>query len=219
MSNHQPVTFLPRERRGATEELPMKSMSSAVMSLAVLTLPALAGATPWDYDTAHSRVGFSVRHMMVSNVKGQFKTVSAKIELDAKAPEKSSAQIEIDVASIDTGVGDRDNHLRSPEFFDVAKFPKIVFKSKKVGKLGGGKYNLVGDLTIRGVTKEVTLVVEGIESAFKNPFTGKEARGATVTGSISRKDFGLTWNKVLEAGGVMVGDEVLLQIELELTAK
>ena len=140
-------------------------------------------------------------------------------DFDPAAPEKASIDVEIEPASIDTGIADRDNHLRSPDFFDAGKFPKLSFKSTKVVRTAAGKYAVSGNLTIRGVTRPVVLAVEGLDTAYRNPFSGKQARGATATATISRKDFGLTWNKALEAGGLLVGDEVRIVIETELLEK
>jgi polyisoprenoid-binding protein YceI len=186
---------------------------------AVLSLPAFASAASWEIDPAHTTVGFSVKHMMVSNVKGQFKTTSGTVEFDPAAPEKAVIDVKIDVASVDTEIGKRDDHLKSPEFFDAAKFPQMTFKSKSVKKVSDGKYKVTGDLTIKGTKKEVTLDVEGLDKGFKNPFSGKEARGASATGKINRKDFGLTWNMAVEGGGIMVGEEIAIQIDVELIAK
>lgn len=186
---------------------------------AVLSLPAFASAAAWEIDPAHTTVGFSVKHMMVSNVKGQFKTTSGTVEFDPAAPEKAVIDVKIDVASVDTEIGKRDDHLKSPEFFDAAKFPQMTFKSKSVKKVSDGKYKVTGDLTIKGTKKEVTLDVEGLDKGFKNPFSGKESRGASATGKINRKDFGLTWNMAVEGGGIMVGEEIAIQIDVELIAK
>lgn len=192
----------------------------ALLALAaVLSVPSLAAAAAWDIDPAHTTVGFSVKHMMVSNVKGQFKTTSGTVEFDPAAPEKAVIDVKIDVASVDTEIGKRDDHLKSPEFFDVAKFPQMTFKSKSVKKVSDGKYKVTGDLTIKGTKKEVTLDVEGLDKGYKNPFSGKESRGATATTKINRKDFGLTWNMAVEGGGIMVGEEIAIQIDVELTAK
>jgi len=190
-----------------------------LVAVAVLAVPAFASAAPWEIDSAHTNVGFSVKHMMVSNVQGKFKTVSGSVEFDPKAPEKGSIDVSIDVGSIDTAMGKRDDHLKAPDFFDLAKYPAITFKSKKFTKVADGKYKVTGDLKIRDVSKEVTLDVEGLDKGFKNPFSGKESRGASATAKINRKDFGLAWNKAIEGGGLMVGDEVTIQIDVELLAK
>lgn len=178
-----------------------------------LAAPAFAG--DWKVDSSHVTAQFSVKHMMVSTVRGQFDKVSGKAVLDDADLTKSSVEIMIEAASVNTREPKRDEHLRSPDFFDVAKFPTIQFKSTKIEKLGAGKYRLLGNLTMRGVTKPVSLEVEGPTDAIKNPWGGL-ARGVSVTGKLNRKDWGLVWNKALEAGGVLVGEEIQLQIDLEL---
>jgi polyisoprenoid-binding protein YceI len=175
--------------------------------------PAAGTTTEWAIDAAHTEVGFSVSHMVVSEVEGEFKSYSGKVLLDEKDLTKSQVEFSADIASIDTGVGDRDKHLRSGDFFDAEKFPKLTFKSKKITKAGKG-YKIKGDLTIRGVTKEVTLDAS-ISDAITNPW-GKQVRGAKITGKINRDDFGVSWNKALDKGGVVVGQEVTIEVKLEL---
>lgn len=178
---------------------------------------ALAAAAAWGHeyaiDGSHSSAGFSVRHLMVSNVKGDFKKISGKIEYDEKTPESLRIEAVIDAASIDTRDAKRDEHLRSPDFFDVAKYPTIEFRSKRIEK-SGGKLAVRGDLTIHGVTREVVLDLDGPTPEIKDP-RGNFRRGATATTKINRKDFGLTWSRTLETGGVVVGDEVSITIEVE----
>lgn len=172
----------------------------------------------WNIDASHSKLGFAVTHMMVSETEGKFKvykgTVSSKSDLDF-----TDAKIEftVDAASINTDDEKRDGHLKSPDFFDVAKYPEITFvsKSMKPGKIKG-TYTLVGDLTMHGVTKPVTLTAIGASKVVKDPY-GMERYAFKVTGKLNRKDYGLTWNAVLEAGGVAVSDEVRLDIIVEMT--
>jgi polyisoprenoid-binding protein YceI len=195
--------------------------ASVFMALAVggvFTSAGAARASTWDIDPAHSSVGFSIRHMMVSTVKGQFAKVKGALNLDEKDVTKSSIEVTIDVASVDTHEPKRDGHLQSPDFFDVAKYPTATFKSTKVQKAGSGKLKVTGDLTLHGVTKPVVLEVEGPTAAYKTPF-GTTVRGVHATGKINRKDFGIGWNKVLDNGGVLVGDEVALDIGTELSEK
>jgi polyisoprenoid-binding protein YceI len=175
--------------------------------------PAPTAQTEWAIDNAHTHVGFSVGHMVFSEVEGEFKTFQGKVLLDEKDPSRSTVEFSADVASINTNNEDRDKHLRSPDFFDAAKFPKLTFKSSKITKAGKG-YKLKGQLTIHGVTKEVTLDATVSESV-QNPW-GKLVRAAKVTGKIKREDFGLTWNKTLDKGGVLVGSEVTIEVKLEL---
>ena len=189
----------------------------------LLALSASARAadpvTTWEIDPTHSSAEFSVRHMMVTNVKGHFGKMTGELTLDEKDASKSSVAVEIDATTIDTREPKRDTHLKSPDFFDVAKYPKITFKSTKVEKAGKGKFKVTGDLTMRGVTKPVTLAVEGPTPEVKD-IMGGLSRGATATGKINRKDWGLNWNKPLEAaGGVLVGDEVTLNLDVELHKK
>ncbi len=183
-----------------------------------LAVPVLASSTPWELDPAHTGVHFKVRHLMVSSVRGDFEKISAKIVYDEADITKSSADITIDAASIDTRVAKRDDHLRSPDFLDVANHPTITFKSKRVEKAGDGTLKMTGDLTIRGVTRETVLSVEGPTPAVKDPM-GNLRIGGQATTKINRKDFGLVWNKTLEAGGVVVGDEIDIAIDLEIYRK
>jgi polyisoprenoid-binding protein YceI len=187
------------------------------MGLALLSVPSAAHATGWDIDPTHSKLGFSIRHLMVSNVHGQFKKWTGTIEIDDKDPTKSKVEISADIDSIDTDDEKRDTHLKSPDFFDAAKFPKMTFKSTKIAKSGKG-YKVTGDLTIKDVTKSVTLDVDGPAKAVKDPWGG-ERSGATVTGVVKRSDYGLKWNAPLETGGVALGEDVKLEIEVELTKK
>jgi polyisoprenoid-binding protein YceI len=154
---------------------------------------------------------------MVSTVRGQFEKLSGTVDLDDKDLTKSSIQVTIDATSINTREPKRDGHLKSPDFFDVAKHPTLTFKSTKIQKRGG-KYLVTGDLTMRGVTKPVTLTVDTLTPPTKSPF-GTTVRGVSATGKLNRKDWGLNWNKALETGGVVVGEEVQLQIDAELVAK
>lgn len=185
----------------------------AILGAAVL-LSAPAAAAEFTIDGAHSGAHFSVRHMMVSNVKGDFAGVTGKVVWSGD-PATASIEATIDTSTIDTGVDKRDEHLRSADFFDVAKYPTITFKSKKVEAAGPGKLKVRGDLTMHGVTKEVVLDVDGPTAEFKNPW-GKSVIGASASTTLKRTDFGLTWNKALETGGVLVGEDVLVTIELEL---
>lgn len=185
-------------------------------SLAVLSsAPALADE--YELDPAHSTAQFSVRHMMVSTVRGQFDRVTGTASLDEKDLTKSKVEVSIEAKSINTREPKRDEHLRSPDFFDAVKFPAVTFSSTKVEKAEGGKFKVTGDLTMRGVKKSVTLLAE-ITAPVKNPW-GQQVRGVTASGKLNRKDWGLTWNKGLEAGGVLVGDEIQLVIDAELNPK
>lgn len=200
-------------------------MSRSTTAAAVLTAslavasaaPSVANAaeTQWKLDPDHSQVGFRVRHMMVSWARGHFEKFQGTLVLDEAAPERARIDVTIDAASVNTNVAKRDEHLRSTDFFDVTRFPTLTFKSKRVEARGDGRLDVLGDLTIRGVTKPVTLEVSDFGAPRKDPWGGTR-RGATATARINRKDFGLVWNGVVEGGGVLVGDEVLLQLEIEL---
>ncbi len=183
-------------------------MIRLALAAALLAAPA-AFAAQYTIDPAHSSANFQVKHMMVSKVNGHFKSVNGTINLDEAAPEKSSVNAEIDATSIETGDEKRDGHLKSPDFFDVANHPKITFKSTSVKAEGAGKYAVSGDLTMRGVTKPVVLQVEGFDTEVANK------RGGTATTTINRKDFGVSWNKSLDKGGVALSEEVKITLEIE----
>ncbi len=192
----------------------MQRNSILGLVLALAASPA-AFAGSYAIDGAHSKAQFSVRHMMVSNVRGEFAKMKGSIDYDEKNPAAIRIDATIEVASINTGEPKRDEHLKSPDFFDAAKFPVIRFLSKNVRKTAGG-LAVTGGLTIRGVTKEVVLQVEGPSPEVRDPW-GNLRRGATATTKINRRDFGLTWNAALETGGVVVGDEVAITIDVEAT--
>ncbi len=174
----------------------------------------MSQAITYTIDPAHSTAGFKVRHLMVSNVRGEFSKVTGTVVVDPDAPENSKVEAHIDASTIHTRDEQRDAHLKSADFLDVEKFPEITFVSKKVAG-ADGEWKVTGDLTIHGVTKQVTLDVEGLAPEVKDPW-GNVKSGATATTKISRKDFGMVFNMALETGGVMVGDEVTISLELEL---
>ena len=169
----------------------------------------------WQIDLAHSEVQFKVRHMMVSWVRGQFEKFSGAINLDEQNPENTTVEFAIEAASINTRQADRDGHLRSPDFLDAGTYPHITFKSKRVQRTGTNSAKLVGDLTIRGTTKEVTLDVEH-SGVRRSPFGPFLAAGFSAETVISRKEWGLTWNSLVEGGGVLVGDDIHVSVEVEL---
>ena len=185
---------------------------SVVTGTLILTLAVLVQAAEFSIDPAHSSVGFTVRHI-VSNVKGQFNEFSGNFTYDPKVPEKSSVEAVIQTKSINTNVDKRDGHLRSPDFFDVEKFPTMTFKSTSVKSAGSGKLDITGTLTLHGVSKPVVLSVQGGDVA-KDPWGGTRT-GFSATTSVNRKDFGMTWNKTLDNGGLLVGDDVKIDIEAE----
>ncbi|MFI5279374.1 MAG: YceI family protein [Gemmatimonadales bacterium] len=176
--------------------------------------PKATSLAPWQLDPAHTEVEFSVRHLMISNVKGRFGKVAGSIVYDQQARKMVSLGVDIETASVDTRVEPRDQHLRSADFFDAEKHPKMVFKGRRIQGDVNDAFKLVGDLTIRGTTREVTLDVT-LEGSGNDPW-GNERRGYSATGKIDRRDFGLTWNQAIEAGGIAVGNEVKIVINTEL---
>jgi polyisoprenoid-binding protein YceI len=185
-------------------------MNTAVTAASLSTKPS-----QWQIDPAHSAAHFSVRHLMISNVRGEFTKLSGTATTNPADPTKSSVEVTIDAASINTREPQRDEHLRSADFLDVAKYPTLTFRSKRIETLGAENFKLTGDLTIHEVTKEVTFDVEGPTAPVKDPW-GNIRAGITASAKINRKDFGLVWNAFTETGGLVVGDEVKITIEAEL---
>jgi polyisoprenoid-binding protein YceI len=194
-------------------------MSRPVALLAALALaaPVSAFAADYEIDSGHTAAGFAVKHLMVSTVRGHFSNVKGTIHFDPKNPAADTVEATIDASTVSTDNAQRDTHLKSPDFFDVAKFPTITFKSTHVAAAGADKLKVTGDFTMHGVTKSVVLDVEGPSKEAKDPW-GNVKSGATATTKISRKDFGLVWNKALESGGVVVGDEVTITLDIEMLA-
>ncbi|HEX8409468.1 MAG TPA: YceI family protein [Thermoanaerobaculia bacterium] len=178
------------------------------------TIPATK--TTWQIDPTHTSVELAVKHMMFTTVRGRFKDVKGTIEVDEQNPDNSVIDVEIGAASLDTGTPDRDAHLRSADFLDVENFPTITFRSKRVEgamKQEGDKFRIVGDLTIRGTTMEVVLDAQ-YEGTGKDPWGGTRA-GARATARIDRRDWGLKWNQALETGGILVANEVRIEVEVQ----
>ena len=185
------------------------------MSLSTLPAAASTGMSRWEIDPAHSHVAFAVRHLMIATVKGRFADVRGTVSMHGSSPATATVDVTIVVASIDTREGQRDTHLRSPDFFDAARFPVITFRSRRIqGDSLEGDLRLTGDLTMHGVTREVVLDVTG--EGRVNDMEGNERAGFSARTKIDRTDFGLGWNQALEAGGVLVGNEVRILIEVEL---
>ena len=178
------------------------------------TLTAPKTTTTWNIDPVHSVAEFKVKHMMISNVKGQFPKVSGILTLDESDLSKSRVEATIDASSIETRDPQRDAHLKSADFFDVEKFPTLFFKSTAVRPVKDGELSVEGDLTIHGVTRNVTFTVEGPTPAAKDPW-GNMRVAVSATTKINRKDFGLTYNAVLETGGILVGDEVTITLDVQ----
>ncbi|MCO6451889.1 MAG: YceI family protein [Caldilineales bacterium] len=168
----------------------------------------------WKIDPSHTSIEFSVKHMVITTVRGSFGSFAGEIKIDDNAPSASSVQGSIDVASIDTGDKDRENHLKSPDFFDVENYPQIAFRSKRVQPAGKDEFKVTGDLTIKDVTREITWNVTDNGRA-KDPW-GNQRRALSASTHISRKDFGITWNVALESGGWLVGDKVNINAEVQL---
>jgi polyisoprenoid-binding protein YceI len=181
----------------------------------VLSLPASAATSTWQVDPAHSEALFSIRHLTISTVRGGFSKIKGTISFDDKDPSKSVVDVAIDMSTVDTREPKRDDDLRSDKFFDVAKYPTMTFKSTKVEQVSAGKLKVTGDLTMHGVTKEVVLDVDGPSAAIKDPW-GNQRAAASATTKINRQDFGVKWNKTIDNGGVMLGDEVSITIDVEM---
>lgn len=186
----------------------------SLMALAVLLMAGFAGHAPAKYaiDKAHSAVSFRVRHLGISNVTGYFRQYDASIELDGNDLRTFKTSASIDVASIDTENGMRDNHLKSPDFFEVEKYPKLTFTSKRIQNINGNNFQIVGDLTIKATTKEVVLNAEYLGTT---RMRDTEKVGFSASTTINRKEFGLMWDRITEAGGIVVSDEVRINLEIE----
>ena len=181
----------------------------------LLSFPACAGTTTWQIDPKHSSAQFAVTHLMISSVRGEFHQLKGAVVVDDADISKSSVNVTIDATTVYTREPDRDKHLMSSDFFDVAKYPTMAFKSTKVESAGPGRLKITGDLTIRGVTKQAVLEVTAPKPPIKDPWG---LRRTAVSGStkINRQDFGVAWNKTLDAGGVVVGDEVDINLDVEM---
>jgi polyisoprenoid-binding protein YceI len=193
----------------------MKTMVKMLALGIALMMPGTVMASTWTIDQDHSSVGFSVRHLMVSNVRGSFSKFSGTVELGDRDITASKVSAVIDASSIDTNVQKRDDHLRSPDFFDVAKYPAITFISKKWSRTADGRLQVSGDLTMHGRTQTVALDVEPFSNEIRDAW-GKTRRATSATARINRQDFGITWNKALDAGGVTIGNEVDITLDIEL---
>ncbi len=179
--------------------------------------PEVTGVARWEIDPVHSEIAFSVRHLMVATVRGRFNRFQGVIEFDPAHPESGRVEVTIDAASIDTRNEQRDNHLRSPDFLDVEKYPTITFVSKRIEPLGDNRFRVVGDLTLRGVTREVALEAEFL-GVSKDPWGGERA-GFSARAKLNRHDFGASWNVALETGGWLVGDTLDVTLDIEAVRK
>jgi len=188
---------------------------SGIALAAMLSLPAAAATSQWQIDAHHSAAQFAVKHLMISTVRGEFHGVTGTINWDDQDITKSTVDVTIDATSVDTREPDRDKDLKSENFFDVAKYPTMTFKSKKIVQAGAGKLKVTGDLTMHGVTKEVTLDIEGPTPPIKDPW-GNTRVALNATTTVNRQDFGVKWNKTMDGGGVVVSDNVNITIDAEL---
>ncbi len=197
----------------------MNKLALAIAANTLVALPAFGSPTTWEIDPSHSSATFAVKHMMVSTVRGEFGKLAGTLTMEGTDAKTAVVEASVDATTINTRDAKRDGHLKSPDFFDVAKFPALTFKSKKVEIVAGGAMKLTGDLSIHGITKSVTFDVQPLSKEMKTPF-GSTVASTTATAKINRKDFGLVWNKPLEAaGGMLVGDDVTINLDLELSKK
>jgi polyisoprenoid-binding protein YceI len=181
----------------------------------ILSLPAAAGSSTWQIDPQHAAAQFAVKHLMISTVRGEFHGVTGTINWDDRDISKSTVDVTIDATTVDTREPQRNTHLKSPDFFDVTKYPTITFKSKKVEPAAAGKVKVTGDLTIHGITKEVVLDVDGPTAPVKDPW-GNTRVALNATTKVNRQDFGVKWNANMDGGGVVVGDDVNITIDAEM---
>jgi polyisoprenoid-binding protein YceI len=195
----------------------VKAVGAAFAFALLVGLPALAQTSTWNIDPNHSTAQFTVRHMAISNVTGNFTKVTGTVDLNEKDITQSQISASIDATSVDTRVAARDADLKSPNFFDVQKYPTIEFKSKRIVN-SGGKLQMIGDLTMHGTTREVTLDVDGPTPELADPW-GNSRRGFSATTTVNRKDFGLVWNNMLKTGEAVVGDNVKIQLDIEMVKK
>ena len=190
----------------------------AAALVAALAVPSPAATATWQIDPAHTAAGFSVRHMMIATVRGQFKGVTGTVLWDDQDINNSTVDVTIDANTVDTGEPKRDADLKSANFFDVKNYPTITFKSTKIEKISAGKMKVTGNLTIHGVTKQVVLDVEGPSGAVKDPW-GNTRVALNATTTVNRLDYGVKWNAKMDSGGMVVGDDVNINIDLEMTKK
>jgi len=188
-------------------------MTGGLLNMTTATATEVTATTTWNIDPVHSHAEFKVRHMMISNVKGEFNGVTGTLR-HSEDLTKSGVEVSIDAATVNTGDAQRDAHLKSADFFDVEKFPALTFKSNRVSRNKDGVLTVAGELTIHGVTRNVVFEVEGPSAPMKDPW-GNTRIGLSATTRINRKDFGLTWNAALETGGILVGDDVTITLDVQ----
>jgi polyisoprenoid-binding protein YceI len=209
--------YIEGQRRKIVGHFIARAISTVALAGAI-SLPAAAATSTWEIDPNHSAAQFAVRHLAISTVRGAFTKMNGTVQFDDKDVSKSSVEVTIDAASVDTRVADRDKELRSDHFFDVEKFPTLTFKSTKVEQETAGKLKVTGDLTIHGVTKQVVLEVEGPTAPVKDPW-GNQRAAANASTKVNRQDFGVKWNAKMDNGGWVVGDDVDITIDVEMVQK
>ena len=193
----------------------MKFTLSAAVAALVLSLPTPSVASTWQIDSSHSNAQFAVRHLVVSKVRGSLGTVTGKMVLDEADPAKSTLEATVEVGAVNTGNADRDEHLRAADYLDTEKFPTLGFKSKRAENKGEGRWAVTGDLTLKGVTREVVLDVEGSSTPIKDPW-GKTRLGGVARTTLQRSDFAIGGQKAMEGGGLVMGNDVEVTIDIEL---
>jgi len=196
----------------------MKKWMTVAALLAFAALPALAQTTTWQIDPNHTSAQFAVKHLGVSTVRGAFTKTTGTVQLDEKDITKSQVKVTVDTTTLDTRNETRDKDVKSPNFLDVAAYPTMTFKSKRITAEGDGKYKMTGELTLHGVTREVTFDVDGPSPAIQDPWKNLR-RGASATATINRRDFGITYSKTLDTGGLVVSNEVQITIDIEFIRK
>ena len=196
----------------------LSSITLSAGLAAAFAFPAAAATTTWQIDPAHTAASFAVKHLMISTVRGEFKGITGTVNWDDQDITKSTVDVTIDAKTVDTNEPTRDKDLKSDHFFDVEKYPTITFKSKKVEQVAVGKLKVTGDLTIHGVTKEVVLDVEGPSASVKDPW-GNTRVAISATTKVNRQDYSVKWNATIDGGGVVVGDDVNITIDLEMIKK
>jgi polyisoprenoid-binding protein YceI len=209
--------YIEGQRRKIVGHFKARAISTVALAGAI-SLPAAAATSTWEIDPNHSAAQFAVRHLAISTVRGAFTKMNGTVQFDDKDVSKSSVEVTIDAASVDTRVADRDKELRSDHFFDVEKYPTLTFKSTKVEQETPGKLKVTGDLTIHGVTKQVVLEVEGPTTPVKDPW-GNQRAAANASTKVNRQDFGVKWNAKMDNGGWVVGDDVDITIDVEMVQK
>jgi polyisoprenoid-binding protein YceI len=196
----------------------LSRLALAATLVAALAVPSPAATATWQIDPAHTAAGFSVRHLMIATVRGQFKGVTGAVLWDDQDINNSTVDVTIDANTVDTGEPKRDADLKSANFFDVKNYPTITFKSTKIEKISAGKMKVTGNLTIHGVTKQVVLDVEGPSGAVKDPW-GNTRVALNASTTVNRLDYGVKWNAKMDSGGMVVGDDVNINIDLEMIKK